>query len=88
RNIENGLTRLAEDPYDSEALWEIRRNAHTFKGSAGIVGLKQLSEIAHKIEDLLDSMNETGRISGDGVLKLLQDAATCLRDLVYGNNMP
>jgi len=88
RNIENGLTRLAEDPYDSEALWEIRRNAHTFKGSAGIVGLKQLSEIAHKIEDLLDSMNEAGRISGDGVLKLLQDAATCLRDLVYGNNMP
>lgn len=84
-NIDNGLEKLVEDSQNSEALWEVRRNAHTFKGSAGIVGLRQLSEIAHHIEDLLDSMSESGKTSGDGILDLLQDAASCLRDLVKGN---
>ena len=85
QNIENGIEKLIEDAGNSEALWEIRRNAHTFKGSAGIVGLRQLSEIAHKIEDLLDSISESDTKSSDTVLDLLRDAAQCLRDLVKGN---
>lgn len=57
-NISRNLTILAKSPADQNALWEIRRNAHTFKGAAGIVGLTQASNIAHRMEDLLDKLVE------------------------------
>ena len=34
-NIATNLKILSKVPDDSNALWEIRRNAHTFKGAAG-----------------------------------------------------
>ena len=39
-NIDDNLSRLRDDPANSNALWEIRRSTHTFKGAAGIVGLR------------------------------------------------
>ncbi|MFT3742653.1 MAG: response regulator [Pyrinomonadaceae bacterium] len=58
-NIAENLGVLSEFPADQNALWEVRRNAHTFKGAAGIVGLTDASETAHRMEDLLDKMVET-----------------------------
>ncbi len=57
-NIAENLGILSAAPADQNALWEVRRNAHTFKGAAGIVGLKEASEVAHRMEDLLDKMVE------------------------------
>lgn len=85
-NIESHLEKLATSPEDKEALWEIRRNAHTFKGSAGIVGLKQPSELAHRIEDLLDRLNETDRVSNDKIFPVLHEATECLKQMIGGNN--
>ena len=87
-NIETSLTALSEDPNNSNALWEIRRNAHTFKGSAGIVGLKQLSRVAHRIEDLLDRLAETNRSSSSRIITVLQGSTTCLRSLTNGDDSP
>jgi chemosensory pili system protein ChpA (sensor histidine kinase/response regulator) len=81
RKIEECLDNLVADPEDTESLWEIRRNAHTFKGAAGIVGLKSASKIAHRIEDLLDRFAEMEAGSGSPILELLQNAATCLRSM-------
>ena len=53
-NIANSILALQMDPNDREALWEIRRNTHTFKGAAGIVGQRDASALAHRVEDLLD----------------------------------
>lgn len=87
-NIETSLGTLSEDPNDSNALWEIRRNAHTFKGSAGIVGLKQLSKVAHRIEDLLDRLAESNRTSSSRIITVLQGSTTCLRSLTSGDDSP
>ncbi|HEX6280219.1 MAG TPA: Hpt domain-containing protein, partial [Pyrinomonadaceae bacterium] len=84
KNIDVSLENLSNDPNDSDSLWEIRRNAHTFKGSAGIVGLKQLSELAHRVEDLLDRMAEIKCGSNERVLKLLHSSTQCLKALVQG----
>ena len=46
---------LETDPADSEALARVRRAMHTLKGDAAACGFKQLSELAHDIEDLLDA---------------------------------
>lgn len=57
-NIAENLSVLSASPAHQTALWEVRRNAHTFKGAAGIVGLTEASAVAHRMEDLLDKMVE------------------------------
>jgi chemosensory pili system protein ChpA (sensor histidine kinase/response regulator) len=84
KSIDANLTNLANDRNDSDSLWEIRRNAHTFKGSAGIVGLKQLSEVAHRVEDLLDRLAETKCGANDQIIELLHRSTACLKSLVGG----
>ena len=86
RNIDTSLNNLANDRNDSDSLWEIRRNAHTFKGSAGIVGLKQLSQVAHRVEDLLDRLAETKIAANDRILELLHTSTACLKRLVAGEH--
>ncbi len=81
RSIDHCLNKLVADPKDTESLWEIRRNAHTFKGAAGIVGLTSASKIAHRIEDLLDRFEEREGGSGSSILELLRTAASYLRSM-------
>ncbi len=83
-NISSSLDELKANPDNKDALWEIRRNAHTFKGSAGIVGLKQLSQFAHRIEDLLDNLVESGGNPRSGLIPLLIESNTCLKAMVSG----
>jgi chemosensory pili system protein ChpA (sensor histidine kinase/response regulator) len=80
-NIESSLEKLAERPDDRDSLWEIRRNAHTFKGAAGIVGFKDPSRIAHRIEDLLDRLKENSIGSNESIFALLRSATSCLRGM-------
>ena len=81
RNISSHLEILEKTPNNSEALLEIRRNAHTLKGSAGIIGLKKLSRLAHRVEDLLDYLAEN-KIEGDKtIFELLSASTDCLNSL-------
>ncbi len=88
KSIGANLEVLAQEPDNYEALWEIRRNAHTFKGAAGIVGFKKPSELAHRVEDLLDYMAENKISSNVKVFELLQAATSCLNALTNGENSP
>ena len=44
---------LETDPADSHALARVRRAMHTLKGDSAACGFRQLSELAHDLEDLL-----------------------------------
>lgn len=88
KSIGANLDVLAQQPDNYEALWEIRRNAHTFKGAAGIVGFKKPSELAHRVEDLLDYMAENKISSSVTVVELLQAATECLNALTNGEHSP
>ncbi len=81
-NIDGGLKTLAATPADQNALWEIRRNAHTFKGAAGIVGLTDASKIAHRMEDLLDKLTELRREPTPEAIDFLVRSAIRLNSLV------
>jgi len=78
-NINSNLKILRSSPDDSNATWEIRRNAHTFKGAAGIIGFAEASQLAHRIEDLLDKMVEL-RCSADARLVDLLTVSTVRLD--------
>lgn len=78
RNINENLERLESAPNDREALLEIRRSAHTLKGSAGVVGLSKLSRLAHKVEDLLDHISENEIEGNAEIFQLLLSATDCI----------
>lgn len=78
------LSILADAPNDREALSEIRRNAHTLKGSAGIVGLENLSKLAHRVEDLLDYVWEEEVEGNEKIFELLLTSTDCLNALATG----
>ncbi|MDM7922165.1 MAG: response regulator [Pyrinomonadaceae bacterium] len=83
--IEFNLQRLVASPGDKASLWEIRRNAHTFKGSAGLVGIREASKLAHRIEDLLDQLAERPETSTESLVPILLTATECLRSMTSGN---
>jgi chemosensory pili system protein ChpA (sensor histidine kinase/response regulator) len=63
------------------ALGEIRRSVHTLKGSAGMVGFPEISQLAHRMEDLLDSLVERGQEYTPDVHDLLITTYDVLVDL-------
>jgi chemosensory pili system protein ChpA (sensor histidine kinase/response regulator) len=88
RNIAANLEILEKQPANGEALLEIRRNAHTFKGSAGIVGLKTPSEMAHRVEDLLDYLAENEIAGNEKIFQILLASTDCLSTLTNGEDSP
>ncbi len=56
--LEKGFLDLDQNPSATSGLQELFRTAHTLKGSAALVKLKTLSKIAHKMEDVLESIKD------------------------------
>ena len=88
RSITLNLEVLSARPKDREALWEIKKSAHTFKGAAGIVGLKKLSDLAHRVEDLLEHVSEKNADLNVHIVGLLLNAAECLEALSNDERSP
>lgn len=81
-NIKNGLRTLAASPTDQNALWEIRRSSHTLKGAAGILGLADASETAHKMEDLLDKLVELKSETAPPIIQFLETSTKKINAIV------
>ena len=52
------LVTLENSPEDPDIINSLFRSAHTLKGNAGFLGLSSLGKIAHKIENILDSLRD------------------------------
>jgi len=52
RMNETGLA-LEQHPGDLDQLREIRRAVHTLKGDSAACGYRELSQLAHELEDVL-----------------------------------
>jgi chemosensory pili system protein ChpA (sensor histidine kinase/response regulator) len=55
------LPEVSDQPEHKELLQQVRRSVHTLKGAAGVVGLRTVSRLAHRLEDLLDELYD-GRV--------------------------
>ena len=53
QSLNDDALRLEKNPADSEIVRSIRRTVHTLKGDAAACGYRELSEIAHEMEDAL-----------------------------------
>lgn len=56
--LSEGLLKLEQSSHDEELLKRMFREAHTLKGSAGMMGLPAINEIAHRIEDIFSSLQK------------------------------
>jgi two-component system, chemotaxis family, sensor kinase CheA len=53
QSLNDDALKLEKSPQDTEVVRSIRRTVHTLKGDAAACGFKELSELAHKLEDAL-----------------------------------
>jgi chemosensory pili system protein ChpA (sensor histidine kinase/response regulator) len=70
--ILNGLLVLEKDPDNWSIIDEMFRSAHTIKGSAAMVGFVNVSEVAHKLEDILDELRKgLSKANNNAILRIL-----------------
>ena len=93
--MEQALVQMESSPSDPELLHKIFRVAHTLKGNATSLELKELAGFAHVVEDLLDVFREQQALPTADLISLLlkavdelramaSSAATGLRELTAG----
>ncbi len=88
RQMYSAFSELEADPARMSAIQIVRRSAHTIKGAAGSVGLRLVSKLSHRMEDLLDELFSSQQPVTASTLALLYDTTDTLQDLVHGNFAP
>jgi len=70
-----------------DAVDSLFRDAHSIKGSAGMVGFDEVRTIAHRMEDILEGARASGSFSDELTDPMLQ-ATDALRRAVHGERAP
>ena len=58
QRLNEGVIALEEDSQNAELIDEMLRNAHTLKGSSRMVGLIEISDVAHRLEDIMVKLRD------------------------------
>lgn len=82
QNLNDGLLRLEKNPDDTAVVEAIFRDAHTLKGSAGMMGLADTKELAHSIEDVLGDVKEKRLGLSTAVFNCLFKALDAITELI------
>jgi len=67
KEMSDSLLELEQNPENMEQMNVLFRSAHTFKGMAATMGFKQIVELTHEMESLIDRFR-TGRLTLDSFL--------------------
>ncbi len=73
--------RTGEQPAQAAAQKELRRLVHNLKGAAATVGYMAPSQLAHRLEDLMDAVCDGGRPITRDEMQLLYSGVDVLQDL-------
>lgn len=92
KNLNQGLISLEKKPNDTDILNGIFRSAHTIKGSSRMMKLIAISDLAHKVEDTLDSLRqhriEQSKVLFDLLFKAIEKIEAMLDVVEAGNEVP
>ena len=88
QRLNDGLLRLEKNPKESATLEEVFREAHSLKGAARVVGVVDVENISHKLEDMLGVIKKgemalTPEIF-DSIFKSLDTMRKLVREAVTG----
>lgn len=73
QEMETSVLRLEENRNDIELVNDIFRSIHTIKGSSEYLGMANIAEVAHKLENLLDLIRQKKRQTDGKIIQLLMD---------------
>lgn len=80
--VEAALRKLKGDSQDREAVAELFRAMHTFKGNSRVLGLLAIESCAHVAEDLVGLVRDEGVEIDAELLELLLEATDRLREMM------
>jgi two-component system, chemotaxis family, sensor kinase CheA len=80
--MEQSLVALEAHPGDEEILHGLFRDAHTMKGSAGLVAFDAVRDLAHELEAVLERVRGRTLAVSDGLVTLLLRSVDVLRRAV------
>lgn len=83
-----GLAKLGQQPPSRQLVAGLFRDAHTVKGSARMLGLTDVVEVAHRCEDLLGALRDGRLEPRPDVIALLQVAADGISRALPGAARP
>jgi len=83
-----GLLRLERDPAPKRNIAALFRDAHTVKGSARMLGLDGVVDIAHRAEDLLGALRDGRRTATKDLIDLLLVSAESISRSLPGVAQP
>ncbi len=82
--IENDFLALerAGDAFDPDLVNRVFRAAHSIKGGAGFIGLRNIKDLSHKMETVLGRFRKEKRVPGAEIINSLLLANDTLKKLV------
>ncbi|MFN6463921.1 MAG: response regulator [Nostoc sp. DedVER02] len=90
QNLDDGLLHLENHPDDLTVLEALMREAHSLKGDANMLGVKDVGTLAHQIEHILTQLKQQenpasslGNATTDSPYERLAHAIAAIRKLVH-----
>ncbi|MGF1479713.1 MAG: response regulator [Cyanophyceae cyanobacterium] len=83
QKIEAALMHLEQHPQDRGKIDEILREAHTFKGDSGMLGVQSVEKIVHRVEDLLTTVKQSHGFVSPALCDRLYRAIDAIRQLSH-----
>ena len=82
--IEHDLLAIeaAGENIDDELVNKVFRAVHSVKGSAGLIGLKNIRELAHGMENIMNLIRSKQMAPKPDVISVLLDSANVLNGLI------
>jgi two-component system, chemotaxis family, sensor kinase CheA len=82
QNLNEGILELEKNPEDKEVINSIFRVAHTLKGMAGTMGFTDITELTHKMENVLDKFRKDELNVTSGLITVLFKCLDTLEKMV------
>src|SRR3954470_7016225 len=87
-SLSAGLLQLESHPAPRQVVTAMFRDAHTVKGSARMLGLTGVLQVAHRCEDLLGAVRDERLAAGRDVIDLLLAACDGIGSSLPGIDEP
>jgi len=82
RNLNEGLLELESSPGSDDLVKKLFREAHTLKGSAGMMGFTSIRDLAHHAEDILSAVQKGQTALTKEVADLLLESLDRIEELL------
>ncbi len=82
QELNDGLVQMEQTPEDEALIANVFRSAHTLKGTARMMKLIPISDLAHKLEDILDGLRSKTLHHTPSLSDAIFKGVDCLSEMV------